>query len=180
MTNASRESGLATRDSGTAECLSPESRNDIDMSFRPNLESRAFWASRDREELEQAIWRRLTEAFSGPRNVFRESGFATRESGTGVSPLAESRVPSPESRPRPARRRARNAYAFDLWLAHLALLEQALEVAPMPWQELRAEELDGLLLLRAARERFRREYHPCADCGAPVKGKICPRCGAVR
>ena len=88
---------------------------------------------------------------------------------------AESRVPNRESR----LRRSRNAYAFDLWIAHLALLEQALEVAPIPWQELRAEELDGLLLLRAARERFQREYRPCAECGAPVKGKICPRCGAV-
>jgi len=62
----------------------------------------------------------------------------------------------------------------------LALLEEALAVAPIPWRELRADELDGLLLLRAARERFRREYHPCAECGAPVKGKICPRCGAVK
>jgi hypothetical protein len=89
-------------------------------------------------------------------------------------------LPNPEFR-LGARRgaRTRNAYAFDLWIAHLALLEQALEVAPIPWQELRAEELDGLLLLRAARERFRQEYHPCAECGAAVKGKICPRCGAV-
>ena len=101
------------------------------------------WASRDRQQLEQAIWRHLTEPSAGRRP------------------------------------RARNAYAFDLWIAHLALLEQALELAPIPWQELRAEELDGLLLLRTARERFRREYHPYADCGAPVKGKICPRCGAV-
>jgi hypothetical protein len=103
------------------------------------------WASRDREGLEHAIWRYLTEAQPAGRN-----------------------------------RRARNAYAFDLWIGHLALLEQSLEVAPIPWRELRADELDGLLLLRAARERFRREYHPCAECGAAVKGKICPRCGAVK
>ena len=107
-----------------------------------------LWASRDRQQLEQAIWRHLTEPPCGPK-------------------------------PSGRRPRARSAYAFDLWIAHLALLEQALELAPIPWQELRAEELDGLLLLRTARERFRREYHPCADCGAPVKGKICPRCGAV-
>ena len=127
--------------------------------------------------MERAIWRRLTESCGN-----RESGFAIRESGTAGRLPPESRVPNPESRPRWAgrRTRARNAYAFDLWIAHLALLEQALEVAPIPWRELRAEELDGLLLLRAARERFRREYHPCAECGAPVKGKICPRCGAVR
>jgi len=107
------------------------------------------WASRDRQHLEQAIWRHLTE-------------------------------PSGPGKPGSARRaRSGNAYAFDLWIAHLALVEQVLELAPIPWQELRAEELDGLLLLRAARERFRREYHPCAECGAPVKGKICPRCGAV-
>lgn len=109
----------------------------------------AQWASRDREELEQAIWRYLTAA------------------------------PPGEAGPR-RRRRARNAYAFDLWIGHLALVEQALEVAPIPWRDLRADELDGLLLLRAARERFRREYHSCAECGAAVKGKICPRCGAVR
>ena len=107
------------------------------------------WASRDRGELEQAIWRHLTEAPPGEA--------AHRRRG-----------------------RARNAYAFDLWIAHLALIEQALEVAPVPWRDLRAEELEGLLLLRAARERFRREYHPCAECGAPVQGKICPRCGAIR
>jgi len=111
------------------------------------------WASRDRQHLEQAIWRHLTEPPCG-----------TKPAGT-----------------KPSARRARsgNAYAFDLWIAHLALVEQVLELAPIPWQELRAEELDGLLLLRAARERFRREYLPCAECGAPVKGKICPRCGAV-
>jgi hypothetical protein len=110
------------------------------------------WASRDREELEHAIWRHLTEQSSAPRSEAAHR----RHGGT------------------------RNAYAFDLWIGHLALVEQALEVAPIPWQELRADELDGLLLLRAARERFRREYHPCAECGAAVKGKICPRCGAVR
>jgi len=112
------------------------------------------WASRDRAELERAIWRYLTEPTLAPR------------AGGGGTPRR--------------RGRARNAYAFDLWIGHLALVEQALEVAPIPWQELRAEELDGLLLLRAARERFRHEYHPCAECGAAVKGKICPRCGAVR
>lgn len=111
------------------------------------------WASRDREELERAIWRHLTEQ--------------TSASGTGSEGTHRRRG------------RTRNAYAFELWIGHLALVEQALEVAPIPWRELRAEELDGLLLLRAARERFRREYHPCAECGAAVKGKICPRCGAV-
>ena len=127
------------------------------------------WASRDREELEQAIWRYMTEAPCGPK----AAGETTQGGRFGPAQRHQSGV---------LRRRARtrNAYAFDLWLAHLALLEQALEVAPIPWQELRAEELDGLLLLRAARERFRREYYPCAECGAPVKGKICPRCGAVR
>ena len=112
------------------------------------------WASRDREELEHAIWRHLTE-----------QAFAPMAAGEG----AHRR-----------RGRSRNAYAFDLWIGHLALVEQALEVAPIPWQELRADELDGLLLLRAARERFRREYHSCVECGAPMRGKICPRCGAVR
>jgi hypothetical protein len=66
-----------------------------------------------------------------------------------------------------------------LWIGHLALLERVLEIAPIPWEQLRGEEMEGLLALRAARERFRREYHPCAECGAPVQGKICARCGAV-
>jgi hypothetical protein len=136
------------------------------------------WASRAREELEQAIWRRLT----------RESGLAARDSGLALR-NSESEIRNPGLRARDpgtaptssaeSRSRSRNAYAFDLWIAHLALLEEALEVAPISWRELRADELDGLLLLRAARERFRREYHPCAECGAPVRGKICPRCGAV-
>ena len=73
----------------------------------------------------------------------------------------------------------RVAYAFELWIAHLVLLERVLEIASVPWQQLRSEELEGLLLLREARERFRREYRPCPQCGAPVKGKICTRCGEV-
>ena len=83
----------------------------------------------------------------------------------------------------PAASRTRKAsrwpYAFELWIAHLILLEQLAEITPIPWQQLRGEELQGLLLLREARERFRREYHPCPQCGAPVKGKICTRCGEV-
>jgi hypothetical protein len=70
-------------------------------------------------------------------------------------------------------------YAFELWIAHLALVEQALELAPGGWQELPAAELEGILLLRAARERMRHEYRACGECGGAVKGKICPRCGAV-
>ena len=80
----------------------------------------------------------------------------------------------------PRAKRAAMPYAFELWIAHLALVEQALETSPAGWQELLGAELDGVLLLRAARERMRREYRACSDCGAPVKGKICPRCGAVR
>ena len=77
-------------------------------------------------------------------------------------------------------KRASLPYAFELWIAHLALVEQVLETAPSNWQDLPAPELEGLLLLRAARERMRREYRACAECGAAVKGKICPRCGTVR
>ena len=80
----------------------------------------------------------------------------------------------------PRAKRARLAYAFELWIAHLALLEQVLELMPTNWRELQGEELEGLLALRAARERMQREYRACTACGAPVKGKICPRCGAVR
>lgn len=101
------------------------------------------WASRERRDLQEAIWRHLTE------------------------PAASRRT------------RPRTAYALDLWIAHLVLLDQMLAIAPIPWQELRGEEFEGLLALRAVRERFQHEYHPCAECGAPVKGKICARCGAV-
>ena len=118
----------------------------------------ALWANRDREQLEQAIWRHLTDQ------------------PTGFSPTAVSTAAFQRTRRRP---KARVAYAFDLWIAHLMLLEQMLEIAPIPWEQLRCEEFEGLLLLRTARERFQREYHPCAECGAPVHGKICPRCGAV-
>ena len=123
----------------------------------------ALWANRDREQLEQAIWRHLTD---------QPTGF----SPTGFSPTAVSTAAFQRTRRRP---KARVAYAFDLWIAHLMLLEQMLEIAPIPWEQLRCEEFEGLLLLRTARERFQREYHPCAECGAPVHGKICPRCGAV-
>ena len=84
-------------------------------------------------------------------------------------------LPAPNRRGR----QARLPYAFELWIAHLALVEQVLEMAPVGWQELPAAELEGILLLRSARERMRREYRACAECGGAVKGKICPRCGAV-
>ena len=83
--------------------------------------------------------------------------------------------------PLPGRRgrQARLPYAFELWIAHLALVEQVLELMPAAWRELRGAELEGLLLLRAARERIGREYRVCRECGAAVTGKICPRCGAL-
>ena len=81
--------------------------------------------------------------------------------------------------PRRRGRERRLSYAFELWIAHLALLEQVVEMAPMTPRELLGAELQGLLLLRDARERMRREYRACPECGAAVKGKICPRCGAV-
>ena len=80
----------------------------------------------------------------------------------------------------PRARRAPLPYAFELWIVHLALVEQVLEILPVGGQELLGAELEGVLLLRAARDRMRREYRACADCGAPVKGKICPRCGAIK
>jgi hypothetical protein len=116
---------------------------------------RATWASRDTETLREAIWSYLTEL---PERRLRGS---RRDAGATA-------------------KRARLAYAFELWIAHLALLEQVLELMPANWRDLQGAELEGLLLLRAARERMQREYRACADCGAPVKGKICPRCGAVR
>lgn len=109
----------------------------------------ACWASRDSAALRAAIWSYLTE--------LPFSGAARRRRpGKAVLP-----------------------YAFELWIAHLALVERVLELAPVGWRELPAVELEGILLLREARERMRREYRACGECGGAVKGKICPRCGAV-
>ena len=71
------------------------------------------------------------------------------------------------------------AYAFELWIRHLALLERVLEIAPADWRELQAAELAGLGMLREARQRYAAEYRRCDECGAAVRGKICPRCGAL-
>jgi hypothetical protein len=121
------------------------------------MSMQACWASRDTAALREAIWSYLTEV-----------------------PL--QRTPPGAGRRAPQESRAKRAalpYAFELWIAHLALVEQVLEMAPVGWQELPAAELEGILLLRAARDRMRREYRACAECGGAVKGKICPRCGAV-
>ena len=112
-------------------------------------------------------------------NPSRQQAVRASRDRAGLQESIWRLLTAPGSAPSHPARRRRLPYAFDLWIAHLLLLEQALEVAPIPWSELRAEELHGLLLLRAAQERFRREYRPCGQCGAPVKGKICPRCGTV-
>lgn len=122
----------------------------------------AIWASQNRETLREAIWSFLTELPAARRERQRREMDPNYCGG------------------REAQRLDAVPYAFELWIGHLALLDQVIEMTAIPWQELRAAELEGLLLLRAARERFRREYRACAECGAPVKGKICPRCGAVR
>lgn len=85
----------------------------------------------------------------------------------------------PASTLRAAGRSRKFAYAFHLWIAHLSMLEQVMEISPAQWGELLAAEAEGLQMLRAARERYAREYRKCEECGTAVRGKICPRCGAI-
>lgn len=112
---------------------------------------RAAWAWQDRDGLREAIWKWLTRP--------AEELSARRGAAGRRSELA--------------------AHAFELWIRHLTLLERVVEIAPTGWQELQAAELEGLEMLRAARRRYAAEYRQCGDCGAAVRGKICPRCGAV-
>ena len=112
---------------------------------------RAAWAYQDRDELRAAIWNWMTQPAS--------------ELGSTKS--------------RRARRAQVVGYAFELWIGHLVLLEQMIELAPAGWREMRAAEAEGIQMLRAARQRYAREYRSCGECGAAVRGKICPRCGAL-
>ena len=51
------------------------------------------------------------------------------------------------------------------WLRYLIWLDDVIEVAPgLP---LNADEVDGLLVLRRARDHFQAEHPPCPHCGAP-------------
>lgn len=111
----------------------------------------AAWANRDHEELRAAIWNWLTRPVEKP-GVRR--AMAGKQNGA-------------------------IAYAFELWIRHLTLLERFLDTVPAGWQELLASEMAGLEMLREGRKRFAAEYRQCADCGAAVRGKICPRCGAL-
>ena len=85
----------------------------------------------------------------------------------------------------PASRQGRNAgksriaYAFHLWIAHLVMIEELMEISPVHWNEMLAAEAEGVQMLRTARQRYAREYRSCEECGAAVRGKICTRCGAV-
>jgi hypothetical protein len=109
------------------------------------------WVYGDNKQLRDAIWNWIT----GP----------ARETGG--------------SRAKPGKQEFSVAYAFELWIRHLVLLERVMEVSRVDWHELLAAELTGLEALRAARQRYALEYRSCEDCGAPVRGRICPRCGAV-
>jgi rubrerythrin len=85
----------------------------------------------------------------------------------------------PATTVRAAGRSRKFAYAFHLWIAHLAMLEQLTEISPARLGELLAAEAEGLQMLKAARQRYAREYRSCEECGTAVRGKICPRCGAI-
>lgn len=111
----------------------------------------ALWAYQDRDELRTAIWNWMTQPASDP------------------APGKARRV----------RRAQLVCYAFELWIGHLVLIEQMMELTPPGWREMRAAEAEGIQMLRAARQRYAREYRNCGECGAPVRGKICPRCGAL-
>jgi hypothetical protein len=51
-----------------------------------------------------------------------------------------------------------------VWLNHLVWLESVLEVVPL---SLLAIEVEGIIVLRRARERFQRDHPPCPACGMP-------------
>lgn len=112
---------------------------------------RAAWAYQDRPELRAAIWKWLT------RPAEELSGRRTAGGG----------------------KQGRIAYAFDLWIRHLTLLERVLGISQVGWRELHAAEVEGLEMLREARQRYAAEYRRCDECGAAARGKICPRCGAL-
>jgi hypothetical protein len=53
---------------------------------------------------------------------------------------------------------------YYIWIAHLIWLERILEIAPV---EMAAVEVEGLVLLKQERGRFRAEHPPCPHCGMP-------------
>lgn len=112
---------------------------------------RAGWASQDRQGLQDAIWTWMTRSAEQP--------------GADMARRRQKKI--------------QIAYAFELWIRHLALIESLLELAPGDWDQLRATEMEGLLMMRGARERYAREYRACEQCGMVMKGRICPRCGAL-
>jgi hypothetical protein len=56
-------------------------------------------------------------------------------------------------------------HGYRKWIEHLARLDQQMQVADL---ELNAAELQGLIALRAAREKYSAEHTACPKCGAAI------------
>lgn len=56
-------------------------------------------------------------------------------------------------------------YAFELWIAHLGLLDQLSGAATFTLADLTAEEARGLAILRRARDKYWAEHSKCHKCG---------------
>jgi hypothetical protein len=57
------------------------------------------------------------------------------------------------------------AEGYFIWLGYLVWLESVLEVQPS--LTLLAGEVEGLIILRRARDHFRATHPPCPHCGMP-------------
>ena len=56
-------------------------------------------------------------------------------------------------------------HGYRKWIEHLARLDQQTQVAEL---ELNAAEMQGLIALRAAREKYSAEHTGCPKCGAVI------------
>ena len=56
-------------------------------------------------------------------------------------------------------------HGYRKWIEHLARLDQQMQVADL---ELNAAEMQGLVALRAAREKYSAEHTVCPKCGGVI------------
>lgn len=69
--------------------------------------------------------------------------------------------------------------AYEAWMAYLAEADQLCEVLKL--EQMDEETVRGVLLLRAARERFLLEHEKCPACASlNARGAMfCPACGCM-
>ena len=56
-------------------------------------------------------------------------------------------------------------HGYSLWIQHLIRIDQQMGVVQL---ELNAAELQGLVVLRAAREKYSAEHTACPQCGTVI------------